>query len=249
MIELFDAQAGFGGARPGQPWIPAAEELLRHMKRLSIARALVHTEFEEMDDNARLSNECLFRTCAVHKALVPCPTLLPAACGDSPSEQEQVDELLRNGSWAAILRPKRDSWSLAEWCAGTLLRTLEDRRVPTMCRLPSFEFEAIADLAGRHPRLPIVLFQVGYRWQRTLVPLMKAFGNVFLAIGSPYSVHRGVESMVEKVGAERLLFGTGFPYSDMMPSITMLTYAHISGTDKQLIGSGNLERLVGGIER
>jgi predicted TIM-barrel fold metal-dependent hydrolase len=55
--------------------------------------------------------------------------------------------------------------------------------------------------------------------------------------------------MTEQVGAERLLFGTGFPSSDMMPAITMLTYAEISDSDRRLIASGNLDRLIGGIRK
>lgn len=249
MIELFDAQAGFGGARPGQPWIPRVEELLGHMESLSISRALVRTDFEEMDGNVPLSNRLLYETCAKHKSLAPCPTVLPAACGDVPSEQEQINELISNGGCAATIRPNRDSWSIAEWCSGKMFTMLEQRRVPVLCRQANFEFEAVADLAKRYPALPIVLFQVGYRFQRVLVPLMKAFSNVCLSIGSPYSVHRGVEFMAEQVGAERLLFGTGFPSSDMMPAITMLTYAQISDSDKRLIGSENLERLIGGIRK
>jgi hypothetical protein len=225
------------------------EELLGHMERLSISRALVRTDFEEMDGNVPLSNRMLYETCATHRSLVPCPSVLPAACGDVPSEQEQIDELIRNGGCAATARPNRDSWSIAEWCSGKLFSILEERRVPMLCRQANFEFEAIADLAKRYPALPIVLFQVGYRHQRVLVPLMKAFSNVYLAIGSPYSVHRGVESMTEQVGAERLLFGTGFPSSDMMPAITMLTYAEISDSDRRLIASGNLDRLIGGIRK
>jgi hypothetical protein len=45
MIELFDAQAGFGGGRRGQPWVPSVDELLERMETLSIARALVRTDF------------------------------------------------------------------------------------------------------------------------------------------------------------------------------------------------------------
>lgn len=249
MIELFDAQAGFGGARPGQPWIPTVEELLGHMERLSVSRALVRTDFEEMDRNVPLSNQILYETCATHESLMACPTLLPVGCGDVPPEQEQIDGLIENGGCAATLRPNRDSWSTAEWCSGKLFSMLEERGVPILCRQSNFGFEAIADLAERYPGLPIALFQVGYRFQRVLVPLMKAFSNVYLGIGSPYSVHRGVESMAEQVGSERLLFGSGFPYSDIMPTITMLTYAQISDSDKQLIGSGNLDRLIGGIRK
>ena len=247
MIELFDAQAGFGGGRPGDPRVPSAEELLGHMKRLSVGRALVRTDFEDMDRNVPLSNGILYGICSAYKELMPCPTVLPATGGDVPAEEEQIDELIANGGGAATIRPGQDSWSLAEWCSGKLLSALEERRIPVLCRKSAFEFEALADLATRYPKLPILLFQVGYRFQRTLIPLMQHFGSIHLVMGSPYSVHLGVESMTERVGVEQLIFGTGFPASDLMPAITMLTYSEISDADKQLIGSGNLERLIGGI--
>ena len=249
MVELFDAQSGFGGGRRGQPWVPAAGELLGHMERLSIDRALARTDFEEMDHDPMFSNQLLYEACAHQDSLVPCPTVLPTGHGDVPSELEQIDKLLSHGSGAVSLRPGQDGWSTADWCAGPLLRLLEERRIPALCRNSALDFEAIADLAGRHTELPIVMFHVGYRSQRTLVSLMKAFANVYLAVGSPYSVHMGLESMAAHVGAGRLLFGTGFPYSEPMASITMLTYSDLSAADKQLVGSGNLDRLIGGIRR
>jgi len=249
MIELFDAQTGFGGGRRGEPWVPSAEELLGHMARLSVAGALVRTEFDELDSDPMYSNQVLYETCAQQASLVPCPTVLPTGHGDVPSEREQIEELIAHGSGAAALRPEQDGWSTAEWCAGTLLGLLEERRIPVLCRHAALGFEAVADLAQRHPKLPIVMFGVGFRSQRMLVSLMKAFDNVYLAIGSPYSVHLGVESVAAHVGAERLLFGTGFPHAEPTASTTMLTYSDLSDADKQLVGSGNLRRLIGGIRR
>ncbi len=249
MIKLFDAQAGFGGAKPGQERIPSAEELTGHMKRLSIGRALVRTDFEDMDRNYMLSNELLYEACAKHKGLVACPTVLPASGGDVPGEVEQVEELIAKGAGAATIRPKKDAWSLAEWCSGKLMNALMERRVPVLCRYSSFTLEEIGVLAKSYPVLPIILYQAGYRDQRTLVALLQQFRNVHLVLGSPYSVHRGVELLVERVGVKQLLFGTGFPASDLMPGITVLMYAQISEEDKQLIGSGNLDRLIGGIRK
>jgi hypothetical protein len=249
MIQLFDAQTGFGGGQRGQPWVPSAEELVGHMERLSIARALVRTEFEEMDSEPMYSNQLLYRACAQRESLVPCPTVLPRGHGDVPPEREQIAELVAQGSGGATLRPEQDGWSTAEWCAGTLFHLLEERRIPVLCRHSALGFEAVADLARRHPELPIIMFHLGYRSQRMLVSLMRAFPNVYLATGSPYSVHLGLESVAGQVGAERLLFGSGFPYAEPMASITMLTYADLSEADKQLIGSGNLDGLIGGIRR
>jgi predicted TIM-barrel fold metal-dependent hydrolase len=110
-------------------------------------------------------------------------------------------------------------------------------------------FEMVADLAGRYPRLPIVMYQLGYRTQRLLVSLLKAFPNVYLSVGSPWSVHLGLELVAAQVGPQRLLFGTGFPYAEPMASVTMLTYSELGDADKQLVGSGNLERLIREIQR
>jgi predicted TIM-barrel fold metal-dependent hydrolase len=249
MIELFDAQAGFGGARRGEAWIPTAEEWIEHMDCLAIARALVRTDFEEMDTDPVFSNRLLYEACARHDALVPCPIVLPRGHGDVPTEQEQIDEALVRGSGAVTVRPALDGWSAAAWCAGTLFGLLEQKRIPVLCRTSAVGFDAIADLAARHPRLPIVLFHLGYRTQRALFSVLKAFANISVAVGSPYSVHQGLEMLVAEIGAERLVFGSGFPDAEPTASITMLTYSSLSEADKQLIGSGNLDRLIGGIRR
>ncbi len=249
MIDLFDAQVGFGGGRRGDPWVPSAEEWLRHMERLSIARALVRTDFEEMDIDPVHSNRLLFEACGRHATMIPCPVVMPRGQGDVPSEREQVDELLARGSGAAALRPGQDGWSIAEWCAGTLLGLLEERRIPVLCRNAALGFDAVADLASRHPRLPIVMFHLSYHVQRLLFSLLKAFPNVYLAVGSPYSAHRGLELLAAHVGAERLLFGSGFPFAEPTASITMLTYCGLGEADKQLVGSGNLDRLIREIRR
>jgi predicted TIM-barrel fold metal-dependent hydrolase len=249
MIELFDAQTGFGGGQRGNPWVPSLGELQDSMRRLDVGRALVRTEFDDMDSDPMEANRLLYEECARGQGLVPCPVLMPEGHGDVPSEREQVDDLVRRGAAAAWLRPGPDGWSLAEWCAGKLLRELERRRVPVLCRHSVVGFDDVADLAGRYPRLPIVIYQLGYRTQRLLVSLLKAFPNVHLSAGSPWSVHLGLELVAGQVGPERLLFGTGWPYAEPMASITMLTYSGLSEADKRLVGSGNLDRLIGGIRR
>jgi len=82
-----------------------------------------------------------------------------------------------------------------------------------------------------------------------LVPLMKTFQKVHLAIGSDYTAHRGIEMFVAAVGAKRLLFGTGFPEAESMSAVTQLMYAEIRHVQKRLIGAGNLKRLIAEIKR
>lgn len=249
MADLFDVQCGFGGAKPGQRRSATVEELLEQMERLSIARALVRIAPEDMDRDVPASNRVLYQTCDRHRSLVPCPTLLPASGGDVPGEPEQVELLISQGAGAAHLRPRKDYWSTAEWASGGLFAALAERRVPVLCNQNAFGLETVAELSRRYPQLPFILFEVGYRLQRTLLALLRTCPNVLLSIGNPFSVHFGVEHLVKEVGAQRLLFGTGFPEADPMPAVSMLMYAELSDADKQLIGAGNFDRLIEGMKR
>jgi len=253
-MELFDCQTGFGGMTPGRRDNPTAADWLAVMERLSVGRALVRTLPEAGDRDTGESNDELFAACAESTgaggaSLVACPTVVPAAGGSAPPEADQVDAAIARGAGAVNLRPAKDLWSTAEWCAGALFGALAERRVPAVCEAKVFGLEAIADIAGRHPELPIVMVGPDRSFSRTILALLESFGNVFLSVGSPVTVHGGVEQLAERIGPERLLFGTGFPAADPMPAITMVTYAEISDADKQLIGSGNLERLLEGVAR
>jgi len=249
MIDLFDVQTGFGGGRPGERTPATAEDWLAEMKRLSISKALVRTVPADLDRDVPGSNERLFAACAEHEGLVPCPVLLPAGGGDVPAEEDQVDTLIRRGSGAADLRPNTDLWSLAAWASGKLFGALAERRVPVLCDEGAFGVEAVAEVAERYQAIPFVIIHAGYQSQRKLLPLMETFDNVHLSIGNRFTLHGGIEQTVARLGPERLLFGSGFPDADVMPAITMLMYAEIDDDAKQLVGAGNLERLIGGIAR
>jgi predicted TIM-barrel fold metal-dependent hydrolase len=247
--ELFDAQCGFGGAKPGVRERVTAEDWSAEMRRLGIARALVRIQPEDTDIDVEHSNATLFAACRGNADFVPCPVVVPAGAGDLPSEEEQAASLIASGAGAAWIRPARDCWTLDEWASGKLFRALESRRVPVLCPEPAVPLSALADLARRYPKLPLVTIDGGYRSSRMLVPLLSSFPNVLLSIGSNYTVHRGIEQLVATAGAERLVFGTGYPHAEPMPAITQLMYAEIGDEQRTLIGSGNLERLISGVVR
>ena len=249
VIPLFDAFAGFGACKPGERVPVSAAEWLEEMERLSIGRALVRTAAEDLDSDFVASNEALLAACESAPALVPCPVAVPDTGAEAFPDDQQPGALLARGAGAVCLRPLQDCWSLSDWASGALLAALAERRVPVFCRQEQVSLEQAAELAGRHGELPVIIAAVGYRSQRVAVPLMRSFPNVHFCLGGSASLHRGIEQLVAAAGAERILFGTGFPESAPAAAITQLTYAEITDEQKALIGSGNLERLLGGIRR
>lgn len=249
MVALFDAYAGFGGYKPGVRETPSAEQCSSEMARVSIERALVRTAPADMDADLTLSNDALLKACHGRPNLTPCPVVIPSTGGDVPPEPQQVATLLDGGAGAVCIRPKLLQWTLQEWVCGPLFEVLQSRNVPVFCKEQQVSIRELAELAGRYPKLPIILAETGYRWQRVVLPLMKTFGNIYFCLGGAYSLHRGLEQLVEKVGAERILFGTGLPGCEPMAAVTLLMYAEISDAQRAMIGAGNLDRLVAGIKR
>jgi len=245
MITLFDVQTGFGCA-PGQAGV-SADDLRAEMRRLEIDRALVCITPENMEFDVPFANDMLFKACQDDPALVPCPIVAPNSGYDFPSEEEQADDAIRRGAGAVWIRPAADSWIFAEWVCDRLFRVLESRRLPVLCLERLVPLDQVAGLAGRYPRLTFIVAESNYRQQRILMPLLETFPNVYLSTGNNYIVYKGIEQFVERGFTERLLFGTGFPVSEAMNAITQLMYADISEEQRQLIGAGNMQRLMEGI--
>lgn len=248
-IPLYDVQAGFGGASKGDPTTVSADDCLRAMAKVRVYRALVRTEPDLMAVDAILANDLLLEACEGCDGLVPCPIVLPATGGDVPPETDQVDHLIRCGAGAAMVRPSQDDWQWLPFVYAPLMNALSERRLPLFCIERHVSLGQVAELAGRYPELPIIVANVGYRAQRTLLPLLATYRNVHLSLGSSWTIHRGIEQMVERLGPEQLLFGTGFPAAEPMMAITQLMYAEISEEARALIGAGNLERLWAGVKR
>jgi hypothetical protein len=248
-IELFDVQTGFGGAEPGNTMVASADDLVAEMARLDIRRALVREVPDTLINDLPRSNEKLYEAHARHSSLVPCPIVVPATGYDLPGEEAQIDAALESGAGAVAIRPGQDHWSLEPWCCNRLFKAIEERRVPVFCMNEKVSFETLGDLAKRYSHIPFILAGIGYRTQRIILPMMETFSNIYLSMGSNMCVHQGIEQLVDKIGAKRLLFGTGFPKIEAMCGVTLLMYAGIAEEAKALIGAANLARLINEIRR
>ena len=249
MIDLFDIQAGILGVHVGQRRPASCQELLETMERLNIARALVRVAPAELETDIVFANAKLYQATSQHDQLVPCPAVAPSTGGDLPSEADQVAEAVSSGAGAAWIRTKIDYWSIAEWVSDRLFEVLSEKHLPVCVCLEMLSLTDVAELAKRFGELRIILAEVGYRDQRMLLPLLERFENIYLSIGRSYTVHGGIEQFVDRLGAGRLLFGTGFPDSEPMSAVMQLLYADIPELAKQQIGFQNAERLIGGIQR
>jgi predicted TIM-barrel fold metal-dependent hydrolase len=260
-IDLFDCFAGATGLGSRQREHLPIDDLLGQMQRLDVGGALIRTWPVEVERNWPSANRALYETCAAHDGLVPCPVLIPATARDVPPESEQVATALEAGAGAAWIRPRGNNWPAVDWVCGALLRELNAHRLPVYITEPDLPPDpaghaqrgepllVVADLAKAYPELPFLLAGFDYRTMRTILPLLRTFPNVHLTTGYNFAMHRGLEFLVDEIGPDRILFGTGFPISEPAMYVTQLMYADLPDAARAAVASGNANRLLEGIRR
>ena len=246
-IRLLDAFCGFGGTNLGDNSVVGVDELLQAMDRLDIGRALLRTVPLEID--AILANNILHESCKPHARLFTCPVVIPNTGCDLMPESEQIGSAIDHQAGAVVINPQNDYWNLSPWVCDRLFEAIDERRMPVLCPASEVSPEEVGDLAQRYRRIPFILIEQGYRSQRTLLPLLEHFSNIYMSIGGAYSLHKGIDQIVTRVGTERLVFGTGFPLHEPAAAVTYLMYSGLSDEQKSMVGHENIERLIGGIER
>ncbi|MCP4640421.1 MAG: hypothetical protein GY851_08315 [bacterium] len=254
-VTLFDVQAGFGGPSPGKAAPVGVDDLLRDMERADIGRALVRTFPDDLLRDAPDANRELYATCRDRAKLLPCPIVVPNGAYDMAPEDEQVATAIAEGAGAVTIRPTDDRWDLGAWCSGALFGALMDRRMPVVCSESKIPFGDLAGIATDYPELPLIVVDVQYIKQRSAVPFLRAFPNVYLSMGANYVVYGALELLSEHCDAtgrpmiERVLFGTGFPVAEPMAAVTHLMYSGLSDGAKRAVGAGTMERLLEGVVR
>ncbi len=248
-LELFDAQVGILGASPGRREVTGVDELSAAMARTGIARALVRIAPHGLESDVELSNRKLFDACRANADLTPCAVLVPDSAGDLDPERRQVDEAIAAGAGAAWLRLEADHWTAEPWLAAPLMDALAERALPAYVEAQAANLPTLAGIARRWPDVAILYAGVSYREQRALIGLLNAFRSVRLVLGPNYTVHRGIEQLVERVGPTQLLFGSGFSESEPLGAAMHLIYADVPDDAKRAIGSENLRGLIEGVRR
>lgn len=249
-LRFFDCNTYIGRSRKPAPLsFHSKVELLDNLEYYGIEEAIV-THQEASDGHQELVQEL-----ADEARLTPCWVLPAHDDPVGPGGAELVAEMLKAGVRVArMFPPHRHSYALAPWIRGGAFDVLEAHRVPLLvsgsdlAKYPDentqgFSAENIYDICKQYPRLPIIIVRFNYQNQRAIFPLLRECPNLYLEI-SYYTTHRGVEFIVQNVGAERLIFGTGMPINNPGLALTLVCYAQISEAEKRLIAGDNLRRLL-----
>lgn len=244
-MEWIDASCRGGSARNHDAGTPTVEQLLAEMDRLRISEALVTSVWSDVV-SANVANLQLFEDLAPHGRLHPVPELLPEGGEQFLDRQaDAVAHFVSSGAAAGVLRCRKNKHPLATWCVGDLLEAMSAVRLPLMVYHDDVDPNGLYGILKDFPALPVIVNEiprVGYN--RIVYPLMARCDNVYAVCDTPSFVHLGVEYMVNRFGAHRVLWGTRYPASEGGAAIAAITYADITDADRKAIAGGNVRRLM-----
>jgi len=244
-MDFFDCNTYLGRPSTGHlAPVPTASELLTAMDRAGIARALVW-HVAQHDCSAPDGNRLLTEAIAGQDRLVGCWAILPNQAGELGPLDEWFAQMAQANVRALRAFPQSHRYLLRSESLSDLLQLIVERRVPLLLSLRRGEtWKDVYELLAEFPELVCILCDVGcWGTDRFFRPLLERYPGVYVEIGS-YILDGGIEALARDYGADRMLFGSGFPDTYHGGMMLALRHAEIEEAERQAIASGNLERIL-----
>ncbi len=255
-LQFFDGNAWLGNPLPpgleeprGLCEVPAtAAGLLEVMDHCGIEKAVV-TASAALHTDVAGGNQALLEEISCSDRLYGAAVLLPGHTGELGPLEDYLSSLTAGKVVMARLFPKTHNFVLSDYCAGTLLRLLEERRIPLALWHTQTTWDEIHGLCTDYPGLPVVIEGVGRKLlydNRIFYPLLERHENLFIGTHN-LTNYLGLDALAGKLGARKAVFGTFIPGNDPEAALMPVAYGDFSPEDKKMIAGGNLLSLVTGI--
>lgn len=257
MREQFEAARASAGFFDANTWIgpypgPAfaraemVDDLLGVLKSAHTAEALV-SHFASLHYSPVEGNRMLLESLEGREGLWAAIALTPDATGD-PHTGELFEQVMSTRVRAVRLFPSSHSFSLQEWMSGPLLRILEERRLPLILHHSEQSWSEVRSLCLGHPGLPVVVEGTGKKIlydNRIFYQLLADCPNFHLELHN-LTNFMGVEDIVSRFGAERLIYGSYAPVNEPAAAQMAVTHARLREEAKKNIAGRNLRRMIAG---
>jgi len=189
--------------------------------------------------DSNVGNAATRAACAEYPQLIPTATLNPTAFyGDAAP----VQKLQSDGFRLVRFFPALQEWPIAYQPFGSMLEILAESNIPVMVNviMPG-QITALESFVGSYRN--IILSGVDSVLLPEAISALHKKSDWMLetsrltAIGS-------IKQVVDSVGPEQLLFGTGAPAQSLSGALKALQHAGITETDRRLILSENARRIL-----
>lgn len=227
--------------------VPDLDAVKREMARAGIARALVRRE-EQICAGAALGNRLVADDIRHEPDLWGVWAILPSHTHEIPDPDAMPGEMKKHRIAAWQFIPDMHRFCFHRRVLGDWLALAQARAIPVLVNLAAgIADRDLLDVLDSYPELTtIITLDSVWPLDRRIRPFLREFPNCHVEL-SNYFGDGTLESLVEEYGSRRILFGSGFYHNHFGGYMLMVRHAQIAEEDKQRIASGNLQRLIDGV--
>lgn len=227
--------------------VTTLDALFTRLAPLGISRGVVW-HVAQHDAGPDAGNALLAEALGDDTRALGCWTILPPCTDRALMTDDWFDRMQEARVVALRAFPAHHRFHLNRLTFGAFLDEVAARRIPLLLS-PRFDIDwaGITGVLEDYPTLTVVLCDVGVWGQdRYTWPLVRHFPHVYLETGLVSLEAGGLEAAVHALGAERLLFGSGYPWRTPEAAVLDLLHAEISAEARTRIAGGNLRALLEG---
>lgn len=249
-MTFFDANIIYGLPSDRKPPMPVADvgAVKREMARAGITRALVRRE-EQSCAGAGLGNRWVADDVRHESDLWGVWAILPSHTHEIPDPDAMPGEMKKNRIAAWQFLPDIHRYCFHSRVLGDWFSLAQARAIPILVDLKAgITDRDLLTVLEAYPELTVMI-SLNSVWplDRVIRPFLREFPNCYVEL-SNYFGDGTLEALVAEYGSRRILFGSGFYLNHFGGYMLMVRHARIEDEDKQWIASGNLQRLMDGID-
>ncbi len=247
---FFDANCRIGRYFNGGPCAENVAALLREMDYYGIDKALVRAQNLAMS-GINTANRAIagFMAEDSGKRLTGVWCILPSQCDEIPEPDEFFRGMKANRIGAITLLPFEHRYVPCRLTLGKMMDAAAERRIPVLLNGLAGKWPELYRFLEEFPRNVFIYQESCGKWgsDRNIRPLLENYENFYFET-SGYWVPEGIRDLAEKYGAERILYGSGFPRYNQGNGMLQLKQSGLPMDAVELIAGKNLERILKGAQ-
>lgn len=237
-MQIIDSNTMFG-IHPTHRLDMSVERLLREMDKYRISASLTLCTVGVFHDHNR-GNAITLEAAKAHNRLIPVATINPAMWYGSTADLQAI-----RGQGFRILKffPEEQGWSLKSAAFEKVLEQSASLKMPVIVSVSSSgDSTRVGDVARSYPA-PVILGSVSLD---TLSEALAVLEKQPTCLIGTHELHApgALEMLVNRVGAERIIFGSGAPRRAIASSLAYVANSELSDDQKSLVLGGNIRRVL-----
>ncbi|MQG18635.1 MAG: hypothetical protein FI687_02520 [SAR202 cluster bacterium] len=211
-VKVWDSNASLGPRHDFKVSVDNADQTIEEMDRLKIEKAVVYSP-HAVGFDSRDGNNYLLDLINSNKRLIPQFVFNPT-WDNLEQFQQEVD---RNKISSVRMTPSVHQYPFENWIVKPWLNWLQEEKIPLWLPI-SYEFlsteppvnpSELHQTIRQYPKLQVVIADVHYKYS-WIYQLLEALPNCHIEI-SQFIGTGAIEELIERLGHERVLYGSGFP--------------------------------------